>query len=120
MVLDLILKKFVNSAHDISSGGMLVALSEMCILGEIGAKIKIPQNNISKHEYLFGEDQSRYIIEVNHKNAKEVEKNLKDNNIYYDLVGKTQKNTLTIDKEFKITVDELSQLNKNWFTNYFR
>jgi len=120
LVLDLILKKFVNSAHDISSGGMLIALSEMCILGEIGAKIKIPQNNISKHEYLFGEDQSRYIIEVNHKNAKEVEKNLKNNNIYYDLVGKTQKNTLTIDKEFKITVDELSQLNKNWFTNYFR
>ncbi len=120
LILDLILKKLLNSVHDISSGGMLIALSEMCILGKIGAKIKIPQNNISKHEYLFGEDQSRYIIEVNQKNAKEVEKNLKNNNVYYDLVGKTQKNTLTIDKELKITVDELSQLNKIWFTNYFR
>ena len=45
---------------------------------------------------------------------------LKDNNIYYDLVGKTQKNTLTIDKELKITVDELTQLNKHWFTSYFK
>ena len=120
LILDLILKKLVNSVHDISSGGMLVALSEMCILGKIGAKIKIPQNNIGKHEYLFGEDQSRYIIEVNHKNVQEVEKNLKDNNIYYDLVGKTQKNTLTINKELKITIDELTQLNKHWFTSYFK
>ena len=120
LILDLILKKLVNSVHDISSGGMLVALSEMCILGKIGAKIKIPQNNIGKHEYLFGEDQSRYIIEVNHKNAQDVEKNLKDNNIYYDLVGKTQKNTLTINKELKITIDELTQLNKHWFTSYFK
>jgi len=120
LILDLILKKLVNSVHDISSGGMLVALSEMCILGEIGAKIKIPQNKISKHEYLFGEDQSRYIIEVNQKNAKEVEKNLKNNNIYYDLVGKTQKNELSIDKDLKININELSELNKKWFINYFK
>ena len=120
LILDLILKKLVNSVHDISSGGMLVALSEMCILGEIGAKIKLPQNKISKHEYLFGEDQSRYIIEVNHKNAKEVEKNLKNNNIFYDLVGKTQKNELSIDKDLKININELSELNKKWFINYFK
>ena len=120
LVLNLIVKKLVSSVHDVSSGGMLIALTEMCILGKIGAKIKIPQSNISKHEYLFGEDQSRYIIEVNHKNAKEVEKNLKNNNVYYDLLGQTQKNTLVIDKELKITVDELNQLNKYWYSNYFK
>ena len=120
LVLNLIVKKLVSSVHDVSSGGMLIALTEMCILGKIGAKIKIPQSNISKHEYLFGEDQSRYIIEVNHKNAKEVEKNLKNNNVYYDLIGQTQKNTLVIDKELKITVDELNQLNKYWYSNYFK
>ena len=118
-VLDLIKKRLVNSVHDISSGGILVALSEMCILGKIGAKIKIPQNNLEKHQYLFGEDQSRYVVEVNKKNKNEVEKNLKNNNIYYDLIGKTQKDALIIDKELKISVDELSQLNKSWFTNYF-
>ena len=118
-VLDLIKKGLVNAVHDISSGGIIVALSEMCILGEIGAKIKIPQSNTGNHEYLFGEDQSRYIIEVNNKNRNEVEKSLKNNNIYYDLIGKTEKNTLTLNKELKISVDELSQLNKSWFTNYF-
>ena len=119
VVLDLIKKGLVNSVHDISSGGLLVALSEMCILGKIGAKIRISKNNVGKHEYLFGEDQSRYIIEVNKKNKNEVEKNLTNNNIYYDLIGKTQKDDLIIDKDLKISVDELSQLNKSWFTNYF-
>ena len=51
--------------------------------------------------------------------GKVVQKSLKNNNIYYDLIGKTAKNTLTLDKELKISVDELSQLNKSWFTNYF-
>ena len=37
----------------------------------------------------------------------------------YKLKIKTEKNTLTLDKELKISVDELSQLNKSWFTNYF-
>ena len=49
---------------------LLVALSEMCISGKIGAKIKVPRNNINLHEYLFGEDQSRYLIEINEKNNK--------------------------------------------------
>ena len=120
IVQQLIEKKLLSSVHDISSGGILIALVEMCILGSIGINIKIPKNNISIHEYLFGEDQSRYIIEVNKKNTPEVTKILEKNSIYYDLVGKTQKNTLTIDKELKITIDELTQLNKHWFTSYFK
>ena len=63
LVQTLISKKLVNSVHDISSGGILLTLSEMCISGKIGAKIKLPRNNIDPHEYLFGEDQSRYLIE---------------------------------------------------------
>ena len=40
--------KIINSAHDISSGGMLVALSEMVIESNIGVKILKPQklNNL--------------------------------------------------------------------------
>ena len=64
----LISNKLVNSVHDISSGGIIVALSEMCIAGKIGAKIKLSQDSINLHEYLFGEDQSRYLIEIKEKN----------------------------------------------------
>ena len=118
-IQDLISNKLVNSVHDISSGGMLVALSEMCIAGKIGAKIKIPKKNINPHEYLFGEDQSRYIIEVNEKNKEKTCEILKKNSVYYEIIGKTQKDSLDLEKEFNIKLSELSKINSVWFRNYF-
>jgi len=120
IIQTLIAKKLVNSVHDISSGGILLALTEMCISGKIGAKIKIPNDNISTHEYLFGEDQSRYLIEINEKNIKEATNILKKNSIYYEIIGKTQKDKLNVNKEFDIKLSDLSKLNFFWFKNYFK
>jgi len=116
----LITSKLVNSVHDISSGGILLALSEMCILGKIGAKIKIPHNNLNLYEYLFGEDQSRYLIEINQKNKDEVSKILEENSIYYELLGKTQIDNLELNENFKLNLAELNKLNSSWFKNYFK
>ena len=92
----------------------------MCISGNIGAKIKIPNDKITSHEYLFGEDQSRYLIEVSEKNKDEVNKNIEKNGIYYEVIGKTQKDSLELDKEFSIKLDELGKLNTFWFKNFFK
>ena len=119
LVQTLISKKLVNSVHDVSSGGILLTLSEMCIAGKIGAKIKVPKNSAGPHEYLFGEDQSRYLIEVNEKNKKEVSELLEKNSIYYEIVGKTQKDSLNLDKEFDIKLSDLNELNTFWFKDYF-
>ena len=120
LVQALISKKLLNSVHDISTGGILIALSEMCISGNIGAKIKIPNDKIRPHEYLFGEDQSRYLIEVNEKNKNEVYKILEKNSIFYEMLGKTQKDSLVLDKEFNIKLNNLNKLNSFWFRNYFK
>ncbi len=119
-VLNLISKKLVKSVHDVSSGGILVALSEMCITSNIGATISLPRNNITLHEYLFGEDQSRYIIEVNDKNIEEVCKILKNNSIYFEKIGRTQQDYLEVKNEFKASLNELGELHKYWFNNYFK
>ena len=120
IIKKLISKKLLNSVHDISSGGILFSLVEMCISGNIGAKIKIQQNKISLHEYLFSEDQSRYLIEINNKNKDEVIKTLKENSIYYEIIGKTQKDSLVLDNEFKMELSELNRLNSFWFRDYFK
>ena len=119
LIQKLILKKLLNSVHDISAGGILASLVEMCIPGKIGARIKIPKINISSHEYLFGEDQSRYLIEVNKKNKDAVTKILEKNSIFFDIIGRTQKNYLELDKEFNIKLPDLYKLNSFWFKNYF-
>jgi len=120
LVQTLISKKLLNSVHDISSGGILMALAEMCISGNIGVKIKILRDSISLHEYLFGEDQSRYLIEVNKKNKDEVSKILEKNGIFYEILGITQKDSLDLDKEFNIKLNDLYKLNSFWFRNYFK
>ena len=63
-VLNLIKKDLVNSVHDISSGGLLVALAEMCMGSEIGVKINKPKKLSNLFGYFFGEDQSRYVVEI--------------------------------------------------------
>ncbi len=119
LVKKLISKKLISTVHDVSSGGILLALSEMCIGGKIGAKIKLPKSTINSHEYLFGEDQSRYIIEISEKNKKNVMKMLEENSVYYDSIGKTHGNTLDLGKELNIKIDELEKLNSSWFKRYF-
>ena len=118
-VLNLISKNLVKSVHDISSGGILMALSEMCISGNIGATICLPKNNSKTHEYLFGEDQSRYIIEVKEKNINEVSKILKNSSVYFEKIGKTQKNYMEIKNEFNISLNKLVELHKYWFNSYY-
>ena len=113
-------KKLISSVHDLSSGGLIMCLTEMCIAGNIGAKIKLPKSSMSYHEYLFGEDQSRYLIEVNKKNMDEAIMILKKNAIYYEIIGETQKGSITIDKEFNVDLKELIELNSFWFKNYFK
>ena len=119
-ILDIASKNLANSIHDISAGGMLVCLSEMCMSGKIGAKIKMQGNNLNKYNYLFGEDQSRYIIEVSNKNLNEVKNILNKNNIFYENIGITQVENLEIENEFKININELNRSNTTWFENYFK
>ena len=117
---ELINKKLLNSVHDISSGGIIVAISEMCINGKIGAKILVPMNNLSSHEYLFSEDQSRYILEVSKKNLDLVTKIFEKNDIYYENIGNTQKDSLSLEKGFDIKVKDLIEINNSWFKSYFK
>ena len=119
MIQKLISKKLLNSVHDISSGGILVGLVEMCIFGKIGAKIKIPKDRINPHEYLFGEDQSRYLVEINEKNKDEASNALEKNSVYYEIIGKTKEGSLELEKEFDIKLSELHKINSFWFKNYF-
>ena len=117
-ILELIKKELVMSVHDISKGGLIAAISKMCILGDIGAKIFLPKKLINLHNYVFGEDQSRYLIEVEEKLTNDVQKILEKNGVYSEIVGKTQNNNLELDKEFSISIEDLKREYFNWFDKY--
>ena len=117
-VLEIIKKDLVNSVHDISNGGLIVALAEMSMGSNYGVKINKPKNLTNLFKYFFGEDQGRYVLEVDKNNLEKVEKILKNNNIFYENIGFTQKDYFEIQKELKIDIKELYKINNQWYNNY--
>ena len=62
-VQNLVLSQWVTAAHDLSDGGLAVALAEMALAGGVGATIDaLPPG--PTHAVLFGEDQARYLVAV--------------------------------------------------------
>ena len=117
-LLKLIDSNLILSSHDISSGGLLTALSEMALSSDFGAKVYKPKNLTNLFEYFFGEDQARYIVEIEANNSIKAEKILKDNNIFYEFIGNTQEKYFEIDGELKISTKDLFKINNQWYNNY--
>ena len=117
-LLNLIEKDYIKSAHDISLGGIITAISKMCIKGNKGIELKIPKFLINKIEYFFAEDQGRYIIEVSSEDLKEVSKILDKNAVHYDVIGKIIDKDMIIDQKTKVSIDELKSYNSNWLKEY--
>ena len=63
----------VSAVHDLSDGGLAVALAEMALAGNSGARITVlPEGEA--HGVLFGEDQARYIITASTANSLRIAK----------------------------------------------
>ena len=117
-LLNLIEKNFIKSAHDVSLGGIITAISKMCIKGNKGIELKLPKFLINEIEYFFAEDQGRYIIEVSLEDLKDVTKILDKNSVHYDQIGKIIDKELIINQKTKVSIDELKSYNTNWLKEY--
>ncbi|MHB1049780.1 MAG: phosphoribosylformylglycinamidine synthase subunit PurL [Bacteroidota bacterium] len=64
--LELIQQGFIRSAHDISDGGLIIAMIESCLIGgkPKGCDLTIDLHGMPMHAVLFGEEQSRIIVTV--------------------------------------------------------
>ena len=117
-VLNLINDKLVSSVHDVSSGGLILALSEMSLESGYGLKIDKPKNLSNLMEYFFSEDQGRYLIEVEPKNLDQINTVLSKNNIFNEVVAKVQKDYFEITGELKLKINDLFKVNNSWYNNY--
>ncbi len=117
-LLKLIENGFVKSAHDVSLGGLITAVSKMCIMGNKGINLKKPKYLINEIEYFFSEDQGRYIIEIRKSDLKKVSNILQKNAVHFDELGTINENQLYINDKTKVTIDELKTSYTNWLNNY--
>lgn len=90
---------YTKSCHDLSEGGLAVAIAEMAFSGGRGAELyleRVPKSNITRNDYLlFSESNSRFIIEVSEKHKDQIETLM--NGIPHSSVGRVKrKNRLSI------------------------
>ena len=117
-ILKLLDKKLIISCHDISVGGIIIALSKMCIKGNKGVKINSQIKLLNKFNYFFAEDQGRYIIEIENNNLAMVKKVLEENSVHFDELGVVDGNKLTFKDELNISIQDLNKKYKSWLKNY--
>ncbi len=117
-ILNLIEKKLIISCHDVSLGGILVAISKMCIKGNKGLKINSLKGLTNKYEYFFGEDQARYIVEISNENVQSVVDILNSNSVHFDNLGVIQEKKISFNGDINLPIEELSDVHKYWLKDY--
>ena len=117
-VLKLINEKLTVSVHDVSSGGLILALAEMSLLSGHGLKIEKPKKLSNLMEYYFGEDQGRYLLEIELNNLEKIKKILNENNIFNEIIGTVQKDYFELSGALKIHINDLYKSNNKWYYNY--
>jgi phosphoribosylformylglycinamidine synthase subunit PurL len=111
-VLELFRKKLINSAHDISEGGVVCALAECCIINEekmLGAEISIPIKSRKDFSY-FSETQSRIIVSVSNDKKDEFENILHAAMQSCIHAGEVGGGFLLINDDINVKVNELADL----------
>jgi phosphoribosylformylglycinamidine synthase len=119
-VRDLIAHSKINACHDISDGGILVTLFEMC-QNNLGINLDLSQiklENIDDNHILFGEDQSRYIIATDSKNLDFINAKAKEEQIDLFVIGKVIQDEIRIG-DVSSAVLELKKLNQSVLYNKF-
>ena len=98
--LEAIRAGWVRSAHDVSDGGLAVALAECCLLGPraLGAEVEVESEG-RRDFLLFGEDQSRIVLSVAPDHLARVQALCAQNNVPLQVLGKVGGDRLVVNRE---------------------
>lgn len=102
MIRELISDELLQSAHDVSEGGLYVTLAESGFSRELGFSV-ITSSTCRKDAWLFGEAQSRVLVSVAIEKVKEFEKALGD--FPYEKIGVVTTGEIVVDGDFWGTID---------------
>ncbi|HEY8333242.1 MAG TPA: phosphoribosylformylglycinamidine synthase subunit PurL [Tardiphaga sp.] len=107
-----------TSVHDISDGGLLIALAEMAMASGIGAKLDAAPAAIVPHAWWFGEDQGRYIVTVPEEHLLSVLTKLKTVEVPCVQIGVTGGVEVAIANERAVHIKALEHAHESWLPNY--
>ncbi len=115
-VRGLIERGLVTACHDLSDGGLLVAIAEMALAGNIGATLDLPAGALP-HAWLFGEDQARYIVAVGGEPGRILDEAAAAG-VDAKPIGVTGGLSLTLAGGHTISLASLRQAHEEWLPRY--
>jgi phosphoribosylformylglycinamidine synthase len=106
----------VAACHDISDGGLFVAIAEMAMAGGHGVALSPAPAGLPALAWLFGEDQARYLVETS--DPEVLLAAAKNMSIYAQRIGTVGGGELTLPGAGAISVAELKAANEAWLPDY--
>ena len=117
-VLSLIQGGRVSAVHDLSDGGLAVALAEMAIAGGIGVAVDASAVEGPAHAFFFGEDQGRYVVTTSAQGCETLIAEARRAGVPAARIGATGGRTVDLPGESPVAITALSQAFESWLPAY--
>ncbi|WP_395496300.1 phosphoribosylformylglycinamidine synthase subunit PurL [Acetobacter sp. KSO5] len=108
-----ILSGAVSACHDLSDGGLMVAVAEMVMASGVGCELESPDSGIRPEAFWFGEDQARYLVCVD--NAAEFCARAEQAGVPARLIGQSGGNDLILPSGVTISAARLVAAHEAFF-----
>jgi phosphoribosylformylglycinamidine synthase len=113
----------LRSAHDVSDGGLVVALAECCVVGPepLGARVVLePPAGVRPDELWFGEAPARFVISFRQEDAAAVQRRLVAAGVAVVVVGQTGGGELVVEGPAGRLGAPLAELRGAWHGGFAR
>lgn len=119
IVRKLIGEGLLSAVHDLSDGGLAVALAEMALSGGIGADVSA-NDNYTAAQWWFGEDQARYVLTVSPENHEAFNRIVAEGPDIEEaaLVGFHRIGTVGGDSLLGVTLDQMRSAHESFFADW--
>jgi len=118
LVRSLIREGKVRTVHDVSDGGLLVAVAEMSLAGGIGVEFFPDVGKLPAHSIWFGEDQGRYVIAAMPSLAEEIAERARLLSLPARIIGRSGGDALLIKGEPPLPLADLRAVHEGWLPGY--
>jgi phosphoribosylformylglycinamidine synthase len=108
----------IGACHDLSDGGLLVAVAEMVMAGKTGATLTATPSGVPAHAYWFGEDQARYVLATD--NPATLLREAQAAGVPVAVIGRTGSDGLTLPDGVTISLEAMIEAHRRFFRTWMK
>jgi phosphoribosylformylglycinamidine synthase len=118
LVRTLIREDKVRAVHDVSDGGLLIAVAEMALAGGLGVQLYPYEGRLPAHAAWFGEDQGRYVLAADPELAEEIIERSRLLALPARVIGRVGGTGISLREEAVLALSDLRATHEDWLPRY--